>query len=303
MISSRCTKHVCQCSPRSTCSISLSNVAGVLTSSKGITFYSYSPPVVANAVFSWSWGSSSTCQYSLIKSRIENHMEPLKALSESLILGSGYESLIVTLFKCLKSVHILILPFFLWTRTTGAAQRLFDGTIIHWSNSLLISFFLLPSSTLPFGQALSCLFKALNIRFKATSSTELFRVQMKTRMKKRTESLSELAQDIKPMARQAYPLYHTAMREPLALDCFVDAIPEQEMSGQYTKANQRRWMQHFSLPWSTRVFDLLLKRSIKPRCRRRLLEEHRKVMCLQWTRDQKIYRVVLITTHVLTAKK
>ena len=139
MISSKYTKHVCQCSPRSTCSISLSNVARALTSPKGIKLYSYSP-VVANAVFSRSWGSTSTCQYPLIKLRVENHAEPLRASSESSILGSGYEFLIVTLFKCLKSVHTLILPSFLQPRTTGAAQGLFDGMIIPWSNILLISF-------------------------------------------------------------------------------------------------------------------------------------------------------------------
>ena len=73
------------------------------------------------------------------------------------------------------------------------------------------------------------LVNALDIRFKATSSSELFRVQMKTRVKKRAESLAEMAQDIKRLTRQAYPLYPATMREPLALDCFVDALPDQEM--------------------------------------------------------------------------
>ena len=73
------------------------------------------------------------------------------------------------------------------------------------------------------------LVNALDIRFKATSSSELYRVQMKTRVKKRAESLAEMAQDIKRLTRQAYPLYPATMREPLALDCFVDALPDQEM--------------------------------------------------------------------------
>ena len=73
------------------------------------------------------------------------------------------------------------------------------------------------------------LVNALDIRFKATSSSELLQVQMKTRVKKRAESLAEMAQDIKRLTRQAYPLYPATMREPLALDCFVDALPNQEM--------------------------------------------------------------------------
>ena len=75
----------------------------------------------------------------------------------------------------------------------------------------------------------SALVDALDIRFQSANSAEVCRVQLKTRTKKRSESLTELAQDIKRLTRQAFPLYTSTMREPLALDCFVDAIPDPDM--------------------------------------------------------------------------
>ena len=73
------------------------------------------------------------------------------------------------------------------------------------------------------------LVSALDNRFESTTSTELFRVQMKTRVRKRSESLAELAQHIKRLVRQAYPLHPSSIREPLALDCFVDALSDYDM--------------------------------------------------------------------------
>ena len=37
-------------------------------------------------------------------------------------------------------------------------------------------------------------------------------------------SLAELAQGIKRLVRKAYPLHPSSLREPFALDCFVDAL-------------------------------------------------------------------------------
>ena len=80
----------------------------------------------------------------------------------------------------------------------------------------------------------SALVYALDIRFQSANSADFCRVQLKTPTKKSSESLTELAQDIKRLTRQAFPLYTSTMREPLALDCFVDAIPDTDMKYQYT---------------------------------------------------------------------
>ncbi|GBL73709.1 hypothetical protein AVEN_230698-1 [Araneus ventricosus] len=65
-------------SPRITVSISLSNVAGALQSSKGITLNCQSSCPVVKAVFSLSSYWISTCQYPLFKSNVENHWFPSK---------------------------------------------------------------------------------------------------------------------------------------------------------------------------------------------------------------------------------
>ena len=75
----------------------------------------------------------------------------------------------------------------------------------------------------------STLVNALNIRFGSLNSSELYRVQLKSHIKKKSESLAELAQDIKHLISQAYSLYPTAFREPLALEYFMDALLDRDM--------------------------------------------------------------------------
>ena len=57
----------------------------------------------------------------------------------SLILGNGYGSFVVTLFNLRWSTHILLIPSFFATNTMGAAQGLFDDLIIPWSSKEAIS--------------------------------------------------------------------------------------------------------------------------------------------------------------------
>ena len=73
------------------------------------------------------------------------------------------------------------------------------------------------------------LVSALENRFKPAASVEIYRMQMKNKVKKRSESLAELVEDIKRLVRQAYPMFPVTMREPLAMDCFIDALPDQDM--------------------------------------------------------------------------
>ena len=78
--------HSDQVIPRSTHSISLSKVARVLTSPKGITLNSYGPPWVMQAVFSLSSASISTCQ----------NRAPPRVFRMSSMCGRGYASTLVT---------------------------------------------------------------------------------------------------------------------------------------------------------------------------------------------------------------
>src|SRR6266496_2943314 len=79
--------------------ISLWNMAGALHNPKGITRNWYYPFLVLNAVFFQSFFLTKTCQYAEAKSKLVNYLLPQNLLHVSLMLGSGYRSGMVTLFK------------------------------------------------------------------------------------------------------------------------------------------------------------------------------------------------------------
>ena len=62
-------------------------------------------------------------------SKVEKNMEPATASMQSWVLGKGYASFIVDLFKIVKSMQVLILPFFFLTKTIGEAHGEFDSRI------------------------------------------------------------------------------------------------------------------------------------------------------------------------------
>ena len=68
-----------------------------------------------------------TCQYPLLRSRVENQRVPCKAS----MLGRGCASLMVAVLSCRKSTQKRRLPsFFLTMTAAGEAQRLLDGLIM-----------------------------------------------------------------------------------------------------------------------------------------------------------------------------
>ena len=77
----------CRGRPASTSSISRSKVAGPLQSPNGMTLNCHSPWPVEKAVFSLELSSSWTCQYPLLRSRVENHSTPDNASMVSSIRG------------------------------------------------------------------------------------------------------------------------------------------------------------------------------------------------------------------------
>jgi len=73
------------------------------------------------------------------------------------------------------------------------------------------------------------LVKALEERFAPPNQTELYRIQLKDRRQKASESMAELGQDIRRLANLAYPSAPADVRETLAKEQFVDALVNSEM--------------------------------------------------------------------------
>lgn len=70
---------------------------------------------------------------------------------------------------------------------------------------------------------------ALSRRFGSENRTELFRVQLKNLVRKRDQSLPELAQYIKRLSRKAYPNAPRDLLETLCRDHFIDALTDSDM--------------------------------------------------------------------------
>ena len=68
----------------------------------------------------------------------------------------------------------------------------------------------------------------LSSRFGTENRTELFRMTLKTRSRKRDESLPELAQAIRRLTRLAYPDVPAETRGTMAQDFFVDALRDSD---------------------------------------------------------------------------
>ena len=73
------------------------------------------------------------------------------------------------------------------------------------------------------------LVKALVARFEPDNQSEVYRAQLKVKTREGTETLTELAQDIKKLVRKAYPNASLDMREIMAKDSFVDALNNADM--------------------------------------------------------------------------
>ena len=65
---------------------------------------------------------------------------------------------------------------------------------------------------------------ALESRFGSVHQQELYRSKFKSRLRRREESLQELAEDLERLARLAYPSAPEEMKDLLAKEQFIDAI-------------------------------------------------------------------------------
>lgn len=69
----------------------------------------------------------------------------------------------------------------------------------------------------------------LTERFEPENQCEIYKAQMKQRIRKRDEPLPELAQDIKRLTRMAYPSAVLDLRDNLSTDCFIEALNDADM--------------------------------------------------------------------------
>ena len=70
---------------------------------------------------------------------------------------------------------------------------------------------------------------ALTSRFGITHQSDLARAKLKTRIKKREESLPELAESVECLTRKAYPNASNDLQDILARDHFIDALYEEDL--------------------------------------------------------------------------
>ena len=73
------------------------------------------------------------------------------------------------------------------------------------------------------------LVQKLTSRFGSENRAEVFRAQLKSRVKQKGESIAQLAHAVKKLTRQSYPKASQDLIEALALDHFIDAISETEI--------------------------------------------------------------------------
>ena len=70
---------------------------------------------------------------------------------------------------------------------------------------------------------------ALDSRFGTSNRTEMFRVPLRSRIRKPEESRPELAQAIRRLTRQAYPDATVPLRESVAKNQFIEALADPEL--------------------------------------------------------------------------
>ena len=70
---------------------------------------------------------------------------------------------------------------------------------------------------------------ALQSRFGTVNKAEIYRAQLKNRVRQKGETIPELAQNIRKLTRQAYPAANSDLIDTLALDHFIDSLLDSEI--------------------------------------------------------------------------
>lgn len=83
------------------------------------------------------------------------------------------------------------------------------------------------------------LIRVLHTRYGSAEKSELFRAKLQTRTRGKSESLPELAQSIKKLTRQAYPSAQSSLTSVLALEHFIDALPDGDLRLRLRESNPK----------------------------------------------------------------
>ena len=88
-------------------------------------------------------------------------------------------------------------------------------------------------------QSYDQLVNALLNRFEPRGQSDLYRCMLKRRVRGKGEPLTELAHDVKRLARKAYPCDASNLRDLQALDSFIDALVDSKMEWVVRQAKPR----------------------------------------------------------------
>ena len=83
------------------------------------------------------------------------------------------------------------------------------------------------------------LVQALNDRFAPADQMELYRIQLKERRQRASETLTELAQHVRRLTNLAYPTVPADVKETLAKDHFIDALLDSDLRLRIKQARPR----------------------------------------------------------------
>ena len=88
---------------------------------------------------------------------------------------------------------------------------------------------------------------------------ELYRSQLKNRVRGKEETLPELAQAIQRLVRQVYPDAPLSVREVLEKDCFVDAIPDTDIGWKMLQARPKNLQDALAAATEVEAFQMAEK--------------------------------------------
>lgn len=96
---------------------------------------------------------------------------------------------------------------------------------------------------------------ALALRFGNGGQKELFRSELKNRMRQKGETLPELSQAIQRLVRQAYPDAPQSVREVMERDHFLDAIPDTDIRWKVLQARPKTVRDALSIATEVEAFQ------------------------------------------------
>ena len=105
---------------------------------------------------------------------------------------------------------------------------------------------------------------ALSLRFGNGGKMEVFRSQLKSRIRGRDESLPELAQAIQRLVRQAYPEAPLSVWEVLAKDHFVDAIADTDIRWKVLQTRPNTVQEALATATEVEAFQISERQRLRP---------------------------------------